>query len=213
MIQAALFPVPNCVVFPGMVFPLHVFEPRYRAMVKHCLDDGVFMGVCHTQKMVRAGKKNQSLKEALNSNQATYKPHSVFSAGPCELVKTFEDGRMRINMHAQVRLRAVEEVQTLPFSICACEEYKDEGESAQSRKDAEALKQKTLRRLRALTFSIPQLREILKADVWKNKQPADFSFQLFRILQLPAAIQQKILERKSAAERLAITLTVLNRIS
>ena len=29
-----LFPLPNCVLFPGAVQPLHIFEPRYRAMMR-----------------------------------------------------------------------------------------------------------------------------------------------------------------------------------
>ena len=29
----ALFPLPNVVLFPDVDLPLHVFEPRYRAMV------------------------------------------------------------------------------------------------------------------------------------------------------------------------------------
>src|SRR4029453_17888527 len=27
-----LFPLPNAVLFPGVYLPLHIFEPRYRAM-------------------------------------------------------------------------------------------------------------------------------------------------------------------------------------
>jgi ATP-dependent Lon protease len=33
-----LFPL-NVVLLPGAELPLHIFEPRYRAMVKRCLDD------------------------------------------------------------------------------------------------------------------------------------------------------------------------------
>ncbi len=33
----AVFPLPNCVLLPGGVLPLHVFEPRYRAMVSDIL--------------------------------------------------------------------------------------------------------------------------------------------------------------------------------
>jgi Lon protease-like protein len=33
----AVFPLPNCVLLPGGVLPLHVFEPRYRAMVADVL--------------------------------------------------------------------------------------------------------------------------------------------------------------------------------
>jgi Lon protease-like protein len=30
-----LFPLPNAVLFPGVPLPLHIFEPRYREMVRH----------------------------------------------------------------------------------------------------------------------------------------------------------------------------------
>lgn len=36
---AKLFPLPNLVLFPGMVQGLHVFEPRYRQMTADALDD------------------------------------------------------------------------------------------------------------------------------------------------------------------------------
>jgi Lon protease-like protein len=32
-----LFPLPNVVLFPGMALPLHIFEPRYRAMARDAL--------------------------------------------------------------------------------------------------------------------------------------------------------------------------------
>jgi uncharacterized protein len=34
-----LFPLPNCVVFPGVVQPLHIFEPRYLEMIAETLSD------------------------------------------------------------------------------------------------------------------------------------------------------------------------------
>lgn len=36
----AVFPLPRLVFFPGTVLPLHLFEPRYRAMVEDCTKDG-----------------------------------------------------------------------------------------------------------------------------------------------------------------------------
>src|ERR1043165_7426287 len=32
-----IFPLPNCVLLPGGLLPLHVFEPRYREMTRDCL--------------------------------------------------------------------------------------------------------------------------------------------------------------------------------
>ncbi len=44
MRQLALFPL-NLVVFPGEKLNLHIFEPRYRQLVRDCLQDGVTFGV------------------------------------------------------------------------------------------------------------------------------------------------------------------------
>lgn len=33
-----VFPLPGCVLFPGAVLPLHVYEPRYRAMARGVLE-------------------------------------------------------------------------------------------------------------------------------------------------------------------------------
>ena len=41
----AIFPLPNCVLLPGGLLPLHVFEPRYREMTKDCLAGDQLMGI------------------------------------------------------------------------------------------------------------------------------------------------------------------------
>jgi Lon protease-like protein len=43
-IEIPLFPL-NLVLFPGMVQPLHIFEPRYREMTKFCLDSNITFGI------------------------------------------------------------------------------------------------------------------------------------------------------------------------
>src|SRR5947208_9424903 len=39
-----MFPL-GAVLFPGVAMPLHVFEPRYRALTRHCLDGDRRFGV------------------------------------------------------------------------------------------------------------------------------------------------------------------------
>jgi len=39
-----LFPL-NVVLLPGAELPLHIFEPRYRAMVKTCLEEEMEFGM------------------------------------------------------------------------------------------------------------------------------------------------------------------------
>jgi len=42
--EIPLFPL-HTVLCPGIVLPLHIFEDRYRALVRHCLDTGLPFGV------------------------------------------------------------------------------------------------------------------------------------------------------------------------
>jgi len=50
--EIPLFPL-HTVLCPGIVLPLHVFEDRYRALVRHCLDAGVPFGVV----LIRSGRE------------------------------------------------------------------------------------------------------------------------------------------------------------
>lgn len=40
-----IFPLPNVVLFPGVFLPLHIFEPRYRAMVSDALEGDRLIGM------------------------------------------------------------------------------------------------------------------------------------------------------------------------
>jgi Lon protease-like protein len=40
-----IFPLPNCVLLPGGLLPLHVFEPRYRELTRDCLAGNQLMGI------------------------------------------------------------------------------------------------------------------------------------------------------------------------
>ncbi|MFV0259325.1 MAG: LON peptidase substrate-binding domain-containing protein [Acidimicrobiales bacterium] len=58
MVVCPQFPL-GTVLFPSMVLPLHVFEPRYRVMVEHVLDgDGTF-GVVLIERGSEVGGQDQ----------------------------------------------------------------------------------------------------------------------------------------------------------
>ena len=44
-----LFPL-DIVLFPGVALPLHIFEPRYRLMVKRCLEAGTPFGIVRSER-------------------------------------------------------------------------------------------------------------------------------------------------------------------
>jgi len=43
--EIPLFPLPNAVLFPGVPLPLHIFEPRYREMVRDAQDGDAIIGM------------------------------------------------------------------------------------------------------------------------------------------------------------------------
>jgi ATP-dependent Lon protease len=43
--RVRLFPLPNLVVFPHVMQPLHIFEPRYRSMLEEALADDGLIGM------------------------------------------------------------------------------------------------------------------------------------------------------------------------
>jgi ATP-dependent Lon protease len=70
-----LFPL-NVVLLPGAILPLHIFEPRYRQMVRHCVDQKREFGVllASPKGIVRVG----------------------CTAEVTQVVKRYNDGRMDI---------------------------------------------------------------------------------------------------------------------
>jgi uncharacterized protein len=47
--ELPLFPLPNVVLFPAALLPLHIFEPRYRAMVADALEGERLIGMVMLQ--------------------------------------------------------------------------------------------------------------------------------------------------------------------
>ena len=212
MIEVALFPIPRSVCFPGIPMPFHVFEPRYRDMVKYCIDNDVMLGVCHTRGIVRDIKQQQTPEEALNSNQATYKPYEVFSAGKVELLEELDAGRMGILVHFETRLELKQVRQILPFNIWACELYEDE---PVDEADSAILKQtheKVMQRLLAMSHSNEEAIKMLTSDQWQDLSTTEFSFMVNGSVGMPIDIKQGILEMRHPQQRLEALLKLLNYI-
>ena len=212
MVDLAVFPIPNCVTFPGTCYPLHVFEPRYRKMVHDCVERQLPLAVCHVEKVVHPAREDLPAELALQVNQATYKPVGVVSAGQCEIVKTLADGRLLINVHLDQRYRLLSETQTLPFSIFSAEPLPDAPMSAADQQEAHQLKDKLLHRLIALTKDRPDIQTLLQSDDWQQKPISAFSFEIFTVLMTDPSVMQQLLELESPVARLATALGLLNEV-
>lgn len=210
--EVALFPIPNMVAFPGTVVPLHVFEPRYRQLVADCLEADRMIGVCHTLKTIRQPPREQTIEEALSSNQATYKPQPIFSAGDCEVLDTTEDGRIIARINMRERLRLVGETQSLPYRIVTCEPIADHEEATDST-TADIQHSINSKLLAMIGQQNPKLTEHLSGPEFSNQSAAEYSFAVFQFLKLDADLMQAVLESRSPKERLEILWGVLEHAS
>jgi Lon protease-like protein len=215
LFEVALFPIPNAVAFPGVILPLHVFEPRYRRLVQECLDTGRMLGVSHTAGKIHEPKPKESLEEALKSNAATYQPQEIFTAGRCELLETLEDGRMLIQVHMSHRLVRMEETQSLPYRIVTCNELQDEpiadGQAAQALKDRVHTRLTDM--VRAQNPDAPEATGALEDPVWASMDPAEYSFRIFQLLRFDADLMQEVLEMTRPEARLELLDSLLASVS
>lgn len=94
--ELPLFPLPEVVLFPQEVLPLHIFESRYRIMLQTVLEADSRFGI-------------------VRSNPAT---KQIADVGCCaQIVKhqTSEDGRSNIVTVGQQRFRILEIIREAPF--------------------------------------------------------------------------------------------------
>ncbi len=84
-----LFPL-ELVLFPGMMLPLHIFEPRYKAMIKECLGSGQPFGVVLV-------KRDTDKQQADVKNRASFgEMYNVGTTAHITAVEHLDDGRMNL---------------------------------------------------------------------------------------------------------------------
>lgn len=99
-----LFPL-DVVLFPGMLLPLHIFEPRYRALTRYCLENKREFGVV------------RDLKNEIAGLGCTAEIVKVIEAHP--------DGRMDILTQGRARFAILELIEELAYPEARVEYHED----------------------------------------------------------------------------------------
>ena len=103
--QLPLFPLPNVVLFPGVYLPLHIFEPRYRAMVVDALDGDRLIGMV----LLRPG-----FEEDYEGRPPVF---DVGCAGVITHHERLQDGRFNIVLQGTERFRIRDEDHSRPYRV------------------------------------------------------------------------------------------------
>jgi Lon protease-like protein len=98
-----LFPLPNVVLFPRAILPLHIFEPRYRKMLADAL----------------AGERQIAMALLKGDWQHEYHRvpaiHDVVCIGKIIAHEELEDGSFNVLLEGWRRARVIEENRTLSY--------------------------------------------------------------------------------------------------
>ena len=188
--ELPLFPLPDVVLFPQQLLPLHIFESRYRMLLQTVLETDKRFGI------VRINPENGKMAEI----------------GCCAEVlqhQTTEDGRSYIVSLGQQRFRLLNITRETPYRTAMVSWLEDEPVA-----DAEALNSlrdkvsEALNDVVQLTSKL-QNREVELPDDLPDL-PRELSFWISAHLDQAASEQQNLLELTDTQERLSQQFEMLD---
>lgn len=130
-----MFPL-GSVLFPSVLLPLHVFEPRYRALVRHCLDGDQEFGVVLIERGSEVGG-------------GEVRTDVGCIARIVEAVE-MDDGRWALGALGTERVRIADWLPDDPFPRAEVEPWEDEGPGGDVLEDRYVEVVGTLRRVLGL---------------------------------------------------------------
>ncbi|HZU52145.1 MAG TPA: LON peptidase substrate-binding domain-containing protein, partial [Sphingomicrobium sp.] len=103
-LRVPLFPLPGAILFPRSQLPLHIFEPRYREMVRDAIDGAGRIGMIQPHRVD-------------DDNRAPL--YSVGCIGELVGVEELEDGRFNIVLLGSNRFQLIREADVDASYRCA----------------------------------------------------------------------------------------------
>ena len=181
--ELPLFPLPEVVLFPNEVLPLHIFESRYRTMLKSVLETDSLFGVVkwdpNTKSMANVGCCAHIIKH-----------------------QTADDGRSNIITIGQQRFQVLEIVRSTPFYTGIVSWIDDE--ISQNLQDLDNLRDSVIQALNDvvnLTSKLTNSQKMLPDKLPNN--PMELSFWIGAHLGGPVSDeQQRLLEERDTYIRL-----------
>ena len=181
--ELPLFPLPEVVLFPNEVLPLHIFESRYRIMLKSVLESDSLFGVVKWDPVTK----------------------SMANVGCCAHIikhQTSEDGRSNIITMGQQRFQILEIIRTTPY-YSAMVSWIDDN-NITSLQNLDILRDSVIEALNDvvnLTSKLTNSQKILPDKLPNN--PLELSFWIGAHLGGPVSDeQQRLLEERDTYIRL-----------
>ena len=101
LVQLPIFPLPASFLFPGIYVPLHIFEDRYKGMIKKVLEMDGDLAISYAPE-IQPGKVI---------------PHMICGAGPVRTLRQAEAGGSDILVFGTHRVKFHRYIQEIPYFI------------------------------------------------------------------------------------------------
>jgi Lon protease-like protein len=191
--EVPIMVLPNAVLFPHSLLPLHIFENRYRQMLSHCLTGERMFSVALAKTGIREPKGVEDLR-------------SVAGVGLIRACVGNENGTSNLVLQGLARVRILDWTQEEPFRIAEIELIESRIGNAV---EADALSEKVKElcvRIQQLGLPLPpnlleQMHQIDSPEILADVVGAAFVGEL--------APRQQLLESPDVAERLRLLIQIL----
>lgn len=194
-----LFPLPNLVLFPGVIQALHIFEQRYRTMVADALADDRLIAMTMLKSDGDVGIGQPAIMQTI-------------CIGKILTHTQFDDGRYNLLLTGTHRARIVQEIAVdKPYRVAKVEVFESSNDYAPD--DADALKQQVSGLFTELVASLGNVPDEVVI------QTLDQDLSLGQMVDLVCyacnaepSDQQRVLEIADVCRRAEHLLIVLKRL-
>ncbi|HUY96782.1 MAG TPA: LON peptidase substrate-binding domain-containing protein [Verrucomicrobiae bacterium] len=193
MPEIPLFPL-HVVLFPHMPLELHVFEPRYRTMLRDCEADGISFGVV----AIRRGSEVGGPAE----------PHAVGTLARIERTQRLATGALTLQVAGTSRFRVLRTARRRPYPVA---EVAYLGDRPDDDEQARALARVADRSFSAYARALRQLASRPESSIGLPEDPELLSYLIAATLAVELPAKQRLLEMDSTVDRLREALRLLRR--
>ena len=193
-----LFPL-RLVMFPGQMLPLHVFEPRYRLMVNHCIAEREPFGIVLMRDDIPDWRGFRGQVDL---------PHTVGTSVYIHQVERLGDGRLNIVTVGLDRFVIRQLLFDMPYLRAEVEDFPLQEEKDETIEASAA----SLRRL--LNGYVQRLSEVIDAEIDADDmpdEPQELAFLTASTLQIPWDDKQNLLAIPDLRDLVASELELLSR--
>ena len=184
--RLSIFPLPGAILFPELQLPLHIFEPRYRALVSDALVKDRRIGMIQPQTATEGAPL-----------------FAIGCVGKIDEVEALDDGRYNIVLEGEARFRLLRELQVAtPYRQIEAELLPDQDEEVLSSAERASFEREARRFANAQGYSVD----------WESVERLDDTLLVNGVSQIApfdAAAKQALLEASDLRTRCELLVQLM----